>query len=429
MTRISRNWKAVAERAMYRIVSLEDNTIALGFFQSVIARPIAGITWDLGLLSRVLTLCPNILQLRLSITPRLHKAFTPPHRKYTRPLQRLQISPRSRGEAKPVAMPSLGLTGPCEVVKALVPGRPVRDVRLIWCEEDGKLLGALTALGQSTSPVSTLTIQSVDLLDEKAIVFTGHDLPCLEYLSIVSPYFQLPDDDVVMVLQRSLEGLPCLKELKIMVPYLPNEKWRSFISTCETPIVVLGWKVEICWDIDGWVSYIKRSTRVQRVLSVMSRSLPAAQNTGNQFVTVLYFAATQSATGLHTEMIPFPDTSLTLGQLARLPAERHPALQDVLNESSWSVDAEMNGMVKKSLSFAQYLVKSTQGTGAMLHHPREQGSAIDLEHAEEAEQIIYGIKSAKTTYSSDPNPGTGNGANAEKRPSLGSRGIMGNRIE
>ncbi|KAF8316730.1 uncharacterized protein EI90DRAFT_3134247 [Cantharellus anzutake] len=187
--------------------------------------------------------------------PRLHKAFTPPHRKYTRPLQRLQISPRSRGEAKPMAMPSLGLTGPCEVVKALVPGRPVRDVRLIWCEEDGKLLGALTTLGQSTSPVSMLTIQSVDLLDEKAIVFTGHDLPCLEYLSIVSPYFQLPDDDVVMVLQRSLEGLPCLKELKIMVPYLPNEKWRSFISTCETPIVVLGWKVEIRRDIDGWVSY------------------------------------------------------------------------------------------------------------------------------------------------------------------------------
>ncbi|KAF8325079.1 uncharacterized protein EI90DRAFT_3129185 [Cantharellus anzutake] len=64
----------------------------------------------------------------------------------------------------------------------------------------------------------------------------------------------------------------------------------------------------------------------------MSRSLPAAQNTGNQFVTVLYFAAAQSATGLHTEMIPFPDTSLTLGQLARLPVERHPALQDVLNE-------------------------------------------------------------------------------------------------
>ncbi|KAF8318859.1 uncharacterized protein EI90DRAFT_3132949 [Cantharellus anzutake] len=178
-------------------------------------------------------------------------------------------------------MPSLGLTGPCEVVKALVPGRPVRDVRLIWCEEDGKLLGALTALGQSTGPVSTLTIQSVDLLDEKAIVFTRHDLPRLEYLSIVSPYFQLPDDDIVMVLQRGLEGLP---------------------------------------------------------------SLPAAQNTGNQFVTVPYFAAAQSATGLHTEMIPFPDTSLTLGQLARLPVERHPALQDVLNESSWSVDAEMNGM-------------------------------------------------------------------------------------
>ncbi|KAF8321388.1 uncharacterized protein EI90DRAFT_3079235 [Cantharellus anzutake] len=123
----------------------------------------------------------------------------------------------------------------------------------------------------------------------------------------------------------------------------------------------------------------------------MSRSLPAAQNTGNKFVTVLYFAAAQSATGLHTETIPFPDTSLTLGQLARLLAERHPALQDVLNESSWSVDAEMidderdvNEVYFKGGE--EVAVICPVSGGVLLYvHPREQGSAIDPEHAEEAE--------------------------------------------
>ncbi|KAH9936065.1 hypothetical protein B0H21DRAFT_63232 [Amylocystis lapponica] len=71
-------------------------------------------------------------------------------------------------------------------------------------------------------------------------------------------------------------------------------------------------------------------------------------------ITVLYFAAASTATGLTTERVSLPDThpsptpssnppAFPLTSLADLLAARHPrtALAEVLAHSSWAVDEEM----------------------------------------------------------------------------------------
>ncbi|TBU32505.1 hypothetical protein BD309DRAFT_850659 [Dichomitus squalens] len=66
-------------------------------------------------------------------------------------------------------------------------------------------------------------------------------------------------------------------------------------------------------------------------------------------ITVLYFAAASTATGLTTEEVELPraqggeGASLPLTQLAALLTSRHPntSLGSVLEESQWAVDAEM----------------------------------------------------------------------------------------
>ena len=62
-------------------------------------------------------------------------------------------------------------------------------------------------------------------------------------------------------------------------------------------------------------------------------------------ITVLYFAAASTATGLTYERIPLPPTAdpFTLSSLPSLLVSRHPntPLDKVLEGSQWSVDAEM----------------------------------------------------------------------------------------
>ncbi|KAI0064788.1 hypothetical protein BV25DRAFT_1851778 [Artomyces pyxidatus] len=65
-------------------------------------------------------------------------------------------------------------------------------------------------------------------------------------------------------------------------------------------------------------------------------------------VTLLYFAAASTATGLDFERVPLPAAAsgsapFRLSSLAALLASRHPgtALGKVLEGSRWSVDAEM----------------------------------------------------------------------------------------
>ncbi|KAH9902784.1 hypothetical protein C8Q73DRAFT_785417 [Cubamyces lactineus] len=73
-------------------------------------------------------------------------------------------------------------------------------------------------------------------------------------------------------------------------------------------------------------------------------------------ITVLYFAAASTATGLTTEQVALPPASesasesdnarssgLPLSALADLLAARHPGtkLQEVLAQSQWAVDEEM----------------------------------------------------------------------------------------
>lgn len=67
-----------------------------------------------------------------------------------------------------------------------------------------------------------------------------------------------------------------------------------------------------------------------------------------RFVTVLYFAAASTATGLASERITLPpetasDNPMRLSSLASLLTSRHPdtSLGKVLEGSQWSVDAEM----------------------------------------------------------------------------------------
>ena len=62
-------------------------------------------------------------------------------------------------------------------------------------------------------------------------------------------------------------------------------------------------------------------------------------------ITVLYFAAASTATGLTEETIPLPDNGapLPLSALPALLTKRHPGvgLDKILKGSRWSVDAAM----------------------------------------------------------------------------------------
>ncbi|KAK7690790.1 hypothetical protein QCA50_005890 [Cerrena zonata] len=60
-------------------------------------------------------------------------------------------------------------------------------------------------------------------------------------------------------------------------------------------------------------------------------------------ITVLYFAAASTATGLTEELFILPETPFPLSTLASLITSRHPnkGLEKILGTSSWSVNAEM----------------------------------------------------------------------------------------
>ena len=68
-------------------------------------------------------------------------------------------------------------------------------------------------------------------------------------------------------------------------------------------------------------------------------------------ITILYFAAASTATGLTSERIPLPPTTdpFTLSSLPSLLVSRHPntPLDKVLEGSQWSVDAEMVDDISK----------------------------------------------------------------------------------
>lgn len=60
-------------------------------------------------------------------------------------------------------------------------------------------------------------------------------------------------------------------------------------------------------------------------------------------ITILYFAAASTATGLDSERIPLPPQPLALSKLGEILVAKHPDtnLKQVLETSQWSVDAEM----------------------------------------------------------------------------------------
>jgi len=60
-------------------------------------------------------------------------------------------------------------------------------------------------------------------------------------------------------------------------------------------------------------------------------------------ITVLYFAAASTTTGLASEKISIPSEGLKLSELRNVLTSRHSAsdLGKVLNSSRWSVDLEM----------------------------------------------------------------------------------------
>ncbi|TFY65054.1 hypothetical protein EVG20_g5728 [Dentipellis fragilis] len=72
-----------------------------------------------------------------------------------------------------------------------------------------------------------------------------------------------------------------------------------------------------------------------------------AEQTKQAEITVLYFAAASTETGLTSERVPIPlsqgSDEFTLSALSTLLVSRHPgtALGKVLEGSQWSVDAEM----------------------------------------------------------------------------------------
>jgi len=59
-------------------------------------------------------------------------------------------------------------------------------------------------------------------------------------------------------------------------------------------------------------------------------------------ITVLYFAAALSATGMSQEEIPIPnDIEFKLSDLPQLLISLHPNLGEILKTSRWSVNLEM----------------------------------------------------------------------------------------
>ncbi|KAI0822463.1 hypothetical protein BC628DRAFT_1327097 [Trametes gibbosa] len=76
----------------------------------------------------------------------------------------------------------------------------------------------------------------------------------------------------------------------------------------------------------------------------MSTAPDSTQKTPSA-ITVLYFAAASTATGLTTERVPltFDSGGFPLSALADLLAARHPGtrLGAVLAQSQWAVDEEM----------------------------------------------------------------------------------------
>ncbi|KAI0671608.1 hypothetical protein C8Q78DRAFT_785690 [Trametes maxima] len=77
----------------------------------------------------------------------------------------------------------------------------------------------------------------------------------------------------------------------------------------------------------------------------MSGNTTPAQNTPPS-ITVLYFAAASTATGLTSERVPLPFSNASqfpLSALADVLAARHPGTQlgAVLAQSQWAVDEEM----------------------------------------------------------------------------------------
>jgi len=60
-------------------------------------------------------------------------------------------------------------------------------------------------------------------------------------------------------------------------------------------------------------------------------------------ITVLYFAAASTATGLTSEQVPIPEGGLKLSALAETLDQRHPRkdLKAIVETSQWSVDLEM----------------------------------------------------------------------------------------
>ena len=65
----------------------------------------------------------------------------------------------------------------------------------------------------------------------------------------------------------------------------------------------------------------------------------------SQSITILYFAAASTSTGLTTETVPIPESgSLPLIELPKVLISRHPnatGLKDILESSQWSINAEM----------------------------------------------------------------------------------------
>ncbi|KAF4614214.1 hypothetical protein D9613_007759 [Agrocybe pediades] len=63
----------------------------------------------------------------------------------------------------------------------------------------------------------------------------------------------------------------------------------------------------------------------------------------SKVVTVLYFAAASTATGLTSEKISIPDDGLKLSDLTEVLNQHHEGkgLKGIIETSQWSVDLEM----------------------------------------------------------------------------------------
>ena len=73
-------------------------------------------------------------------------------------------------------------------------------------------------------------------------------------------------------------------------------------------------------------------------------STPTASTMSMPEITVLYFAAASTATGLTVERVPLPTRdTFPLTSLSELLVSRHPnkGLEKILSRSQWSVNEEM----------------------------------------------------------------------------------------